>query len=517
MLKCRWIGTLFVGFIALSVAILAALLLPGQAEAQEQATPKTTTKLVEPGDSLWTIAQARLSPDAAPQQVAEEVGRIYELNRDQIGENPNLIFPGQQFFLVPPAPAGGGRAANTVVPEEPAVSSGEPPTEAQTSVSPPPAGDHDVAWVDDEPPEGARLKGNGDDEWRTVDSDPTPFSGTTAHQSSELNGGHSHQFTGARAPLSINRGERLFAYVYLDPDTVPEEVMLQWNDGSTWEHRAYWGADKIVNVGKEGTESRRYMGPLPPAGEWVRLEVPASEVGLEDREVNGMAFTLWGGRATWDVAGKAGSEAAVAESKSEGGVSQEDALPAQPTPDSRGEEAESAPAESAPATTTRAGGEGIVAAVLEALNDLKGERRLLGVGILALTLIVALLMAWRLPMRRNVGDPQAWGIPQQQYDENYAPAEAPLEAPPETARGPEGEPSGAASGAASGLPPEEATREPTVSSDTGSSLTARGAEEDVVAEGSAVAASDPGRERLRRIRHLRRISQRRSPSDWRGG
>src|SRR5215207_10063951 len=116
ILRCRWIRTLVAGFIALSVAILAALLLPGQAEAQEQATPNTTTKLVEPGDSLWTIAQARLSPDAAPQQVAEEVGRIYELNRDQIGENPNLIFPGQQFFLLPAAANGDGRAA--VVPEE---------------------------------------------------------------------------------------------------------------------------------------------------------------------------------------------------------------------------------------------------------------------------------------------------------------------------------------------------------------------------------------------------------------
>src|SRR5215218_4277628 len=234
--------------------------------------------VVEPGDSLWSISEEHIGPGATPEQIAYEVQRIFELNRDQIGEDPNLIFPGQKFFLIPAAPE--------VAP-----------------VSPLRAGD--IAWVDDEPPEGARLGGNGDDEWRTVDSDPTPFSGTTAHQSSALPGGHSHQFLGARAPLSVNRGDRLFAYVYLDPDTVPEEVMLQWNDGSSWNHRAYWGADKIVNVGKEGTESRRYMGPLPPAGEWVRLEVPASEVGLEEREVNGMSFTLYGGRATWDVAGKA--------------------------------------------------------------------------------------------------------------------------------------------------------------------------------------------------------------------
>src|SRR5829696_5688061 len=202
------------------------------------------------------------------------------------------------------------------------------------------------AWVDDEPPEGARLGGN--EEWKWVDADPTPFSGTKAHQSNVTEGYHQHEFTGASAPLSVNRGEQLFAYVYLDPANVPEEVMLQWNDGTGWEHRAYWGADKIVDVGEEGTESRRYVGPLPPAGEWVRLEVQASEVGLEDREVNGMAFTLYGGRATWDVAGKAGYAAAPTESEPEGAISQ-DAVPAPLVPDSTGEQPEMAPTESVPA------------------------------------------------------------------------------------------------------------------------------------------------------------------------
>jgi hypothetical protein len=216
---------------------------------------------------------------------------------------------------------------------------------------------------------------------------------------------------------------------------------------------------------------------------------------------------------------------------SEGAVS-EDAIPAAlPSRDQTDEQAESAPAESAPAESTPAESAApattagsIGDSVLEAYNNLKGERRLLGVGILALTLIVALLMAWRLPMRRNVEDPQAWGIPQQQYYENYAPAEAPRQAPPETARGPEGEPNGAASGAASGPPPEEAPREPSVVSSNRTSPAASGAEEDVLAEGNGAmaegngaAASSPEGERLRRIRHLRGISQRRSPSDWRGG
>jgi len=90
--------------------------------------------------------------------------------------------------------------------------------------------------------------------------------------------------------------------VYLDPASPPSEVMLQWNDGN-WNARAYWGAN-VIPYGVDGTASRRYMGPLPAAGQWVRLEVPAATVGLEGHVVNGMAFTLAGGRATWDHAGK---------------------------------------------------------------------------------------------------------------------------------------------------------------------------------------------------------------------
>ena len=47
-----------------------------------------------------------------------------------------------------------------------------------------------------------------------------------------------------QSALTIGAPARLFAYVYLDPENPPETVQLQFNDGS-WEHRAYWGADKV--------------------------------------------------------------------------------------------------------------------------------------------------------------------------------------------------------------------------------------------------------------------------------
>jgi hypothetical protein len=99
----------------------------------------------------------------------------------------------------------------------------------------------------------------------------------------------------------VERGDVLFAYVWLDPASTPKEVMLQFNDGN-WEHRAYWGEDRI-GWGVNGTVSRRRMGDLPPAGRWVRLEVPASAVGLEGRVLNGMAFTLFDGRAARSTTG----------------------------------------------------------------------------------------------------------------------------------------------------------------------------------------------------------------------
>jgi DNA-binding NarL/FixJ family response regulator len=116
ILRSRWTGTLLAGFIALSVAILASLLLPGRAEAQEQAANTNTTTVVS-GDSLWTIAQARLTPDATPQQVADEVERMYALNRDQLGGNPNLLLVGQEL-LVSPVVGEEPRAGEPAISEE---------------------------------------------------------------------------------------------------------------------------------------------------------------------------------------------------------------------------------------------------------------------------------------------------------------------------------------------------------------------------------------------------------------
>jgi hypothetical protein len=161
------------------------------------------------------------------------------------------------------------------------------------------------AWVEDGVPAGASTV-SAEDGWSWVRSDPAPYAGLWSHQSGLQSGFHQHYFQNAASTLTVGVGESLFSYVYLDPANPPSELMLQWNDGS-WEHRAYWGAN-LIAYGPDGTASQRNMGPLPPTGQWVLLQVPAALLGLEGRTLSGMSFTLYDGRATWDHAGKAAAQ-----------------------------------------------------------------------------------------------------------------------------------------------------------------------------------------------------------------
>jgi hypothetical protein len=63
----------------------------------------------------------------------------------------------------------------------------------------------------------------------------------------------------------------------------------------------------------------------------------------------------------------------------------------------------------------------IANSLLGAYNNL-GERRLLGLGILLQTLIIAILLAWKMPMKRNVWNASAGGNFDRYY-QHYAPPE----------------------------------------------------------------------------------------------
>ena len=136
---------------------------------------------------------------------------------------------------------------------------------------------------------------------------PTPRG--ELHLSARLAGMHQHFLTDTPTPLAVSAADTLFAWVLLNPEAPPRQVMLQLLVNGSWEQRAFWG-DDLIHWGTLGTPSRQRQGDLPMAGQWTRLTVPASALGLADAQADGIAFTLFDGQAVWGPAGRLGRDTA---------------------------------------------------------------------------------------------------------------------------------------------------------------------------------------------------------------
>jgi LysM repeat protein len=341
---------LWIGIIILATTILF-FVFPERAKAQtevhdaafEQDTQSvhstfapSTRLVVNTGDSLWSISQERLGPNATPVQIANEVERIYAFNRDETGDNLELILPGQELLL--------------------------PPVSNLATLY------------------GIRLKGS-----------IRSRSGVGRCFASLASGGR-------------ESGKRNTTPASNQPDSVLEEPMAS-----------------------EKPAASELVVPEPI----IDPDTPSD--ALMDQK----------------------------------------ALSTAPTNE-----------ESAPAVA------GIADPLLKAYNNL-GERRLLGLGILFLTFISAILMAWKLPMRREVEDPTSWRVYQRYYENR---------ALPEPAKELEGE-SGPVSEAL------KATQEESRS--TSNPTTSEEAAPVPVEQETWQLSGHRRQERLKRSRHQRKIQRRR--------
>jgi hypothetical protein len=171
----------------------------------------------------------------------------------------------------------------------------DPPADALTVLR------QELVWIDDDLPAGAQPQ--GDSPWKFVTKGEGPVYSGDKSSTRTATALSQHFFTGANPGLKIGEGDVLFAYVYLDPANLPKSIMLQFNDGQ-WEHRSNWGDQNAIPFGALNTPAKRHAGDLPKAGEWVRLEVNAQDVGLKPGStLNGWAFTQFGGTCYWDRAG----------------------------------------------------------------------------------------------------------------------------------------------------------------------------------------------------------------------
>ncbi len=146
-------------------------------------------------------------------------------------------------------------------------------------------------WFEKSFPKGAQIIQSSSDEWKWVYSSVLD----QYQETRNITDVHEHGFEGALDKMEIGQGDYVFVEIQTNSQSArPSEVMLQFKENGSWEHRAYWGANTI-NLGADGTESRKYIGSIPVYGEWCYLLIPADQIGLAGKSVDGIKFTLSNG------------------------------------------------------------------------------------------------------------------------------------------------------------------------------------------------------------------------------
>jgi hypothetical protein len=105
--------------------------------------------------------------------------------------------------------------------------------------------------------------------------------------------------------------ETYFTHLTLDPENKPEFVALQiingayrrmgWHDD--YFRTFYWGPKDHPAAKKHFPKKTTHMGPLPKAGEVVRLEIPKAKLGSAPYTPQGLAWIQQGGKVTWGGSG----------------------------------------------------------------------------------------------------------------------------------------------------------------------------------------------------------------------
>ena len=276
----------------------------------------TTAVTVNPGDAL--VAYALINPCNPPRQVMLSWKSGSTTYRASFGENridpvanPSLLLgalPGGVWTRIEvPAKRLGIGAATTVNELTIQVVDGEAWIDLAGKAAcntpraaAPQYGPAEQVWFDDTLPAGAQQQAAGGIVGAWLFDAAQVASGGVAHRHAASSSTAQHTFNGATDGIGVNRNDVLFTYVFVDPCDPPKQIILNWFDG-TWEHAAYWGENVVSN--SDVTASRTRVGPVPEGGKWVRLDVPANDLGITGM-IRGMSFTTSNGQVWFDRSGK---------------------------------------------------------------------------------------------------------------------------------------------------------------------------------------------------------------------
>lgn len=160
----------------------------------------------------------------------------------------------------------------------------------------PPTLGSETVWMDDAIPAGASVAGLG--QWDTAQK----ASGSQSMSRPAKAGETAYGFINATDTRFIGWGDQLVFYALTNECTTPSKILAQWgtSDG-TW-HGASWG---------QAISGYVYMGALPTAGTWGRMEVPANVLNLGGTTIKSFYFYVYDGQAWVDRIGVAAGQSAA--------------------------------------------------------------------------------------------------------------------------------------------------------------------------------------------------------------
>lgn len=111
---------------------------------------------------------------------------------------------------------------------------------------------------------------------------------------------HYESYIHVNEPLQFN--ENLIAYFRINECAIPREVRLIWYTSDGGSAGAYFG--EALMGGESGYVN---LGPVPAAGVWHRVEIPASTLDLEQQTVSRVSIAHYGGQVWFDHIGRSGT------------------------------------------------------------------------------------------------------------------------------------------------------------------------------------------------------------------
>lgn len=164
----------------------------------------------------------------------------------------------------------------------------------------------EAVWFQDGFPTGANLGNVGGPLTLVTERNGEVFSSQQALRRTATGLAQDYYSKGA-AEIVVPLNGKVFVHCFLDPSDTPEAIMIQFHT-SGWKHRVVWGDEAKIPFGKTKTAEKVLMGELPETGQWVRLEVNATKMGLKaGSKITGYAFTQFAGNVTLGVRAQSAS------------------------------------------------------------------------------------------------------------------------------------------------------------------------------------------------------------------